>query len=194
MHWSRLQEVLNWKQRAWKTISNSSVLHKCWRMRMDCGSLISSSGCTHKLEHTYRDTHTTMDGEQKGDTRSVPRLFLLFPPFFLCISVNFTLNQTFHNSTSIFFLFFLSKHHFFFVILSYFCYKTCTGCLEQQQKYNIQFICNFICLIIINSLSESSWSFSSFWLFQVHGPKWPRVHLGVGGLEGWGVGRVQINT
>lgn len=37
------------------------------RMRMDWGSLISSSGSTHKLEHTYTDTHTAMDGEQKGD-------------------------------------------------------------------------------------------------------------------------------
>lgn len=48
----------------------------------------------------------------------------------------------------------MSQHHFFktqnfFCYLSYFCYKTFTGCLEQQQKYNIQFICHFFSLMRI---------------------------------------------
>ena len=33
------------------------------------------------------------------------------------------------------------------VIYLIFCYKTCTGCLEQQQKYNIQFYMQFVCII-----------------------------------------------
>lgn len=67
------------------------------------------------------------------------RVFLGSPPI--------SLNQTSDNSASI-----LSKHIFSCYLSYFFCYKTCTGCLEQQQKYNIQFICNFFHLIIINSL------------------------------------------
>lgn len=65
--------------------------------------------------------------------------FLTFPTSSFVLF--FAQNQTFHNSTSV-----LSKHHFFsLVIYLIFCYKTCTGCLEQQQKYNIQLLCNFSC-------------------------------------------------
>lgn len=101
------------------------------------------------------------------------------PPLFSFLLISLKWNESNISQQHFHFL----KTPFFFCYLSYFCYKTCTGCLEQQQKYNIQFICNFFCLIIINLSGESSWSFSSFWLFQVHCPKWPIVHLGVGGVR-----------
>lgn len=83
--------------------------------------------------------HIITDESNHGWYSSLP--FYFFPSSLpSSFSDNFTLNQTFHNDTPI-----LSKHHFFcFVIYLIFCYKTCTGCLEQQQKYNIQFICNFV--------------------------------------------------
>lgn len=134
------------------------------------GSLISRLDGTQQLKHTYGKLtiQTTLFGEkvrcycQYSYPRwcsTLPPYFLTFPllPYFLLLSIiiffSFALNQTVHNSMSI-----LSKH-FSFVIYLIFCYKTCTGCLEQQQKYNIQ-LCNFLCLIIINSIGESSWSFS----------------------------------
>lgn len=151
------------------------------RMKMDWGSLISSSGGTHADLNTPTQTLTQQWTESKratchyqesnhGCCSSLPLYLQTFPPIvslLVLLPANITLNQTFHNNTSIF-----VKTPFFFCYLSYFCYKTCTGCLEQQQKYNIQFICNFFCLIFINSLGESSWSFASFWLFQVHCPKY----------------------
>lgn len=38
---------------------------------------------------------------------------------------------------------FVKTPFFSLVIYLIFRYKTCTGCLEQQQKYNIQLLCNF---------------------------------------------------
>lgn len=135
------------------------------RMRMDRGSSISSSSDTHKLEHTYTDTHNNGQraaGQRlnRGCSTSLPLSLLIshhlsFPPL---LSVNLTLNRSLkHFTTTLPFC-----QNTFFLLLSYFCYKTCTGCLEQQQKYNIQFVCNFLCLIIINLWGESSWSFCSF--------------------------------
>lgn len=166
------------------------------RVRMNWGSLISNL-----LKHTYTDTHTTMDKEQKGcgcrsdlNTITSGLTIAVIYLFFYISSLSFSLSSFFTLLISLWSN--ISQRHFhfvktpfFFCYLSYFCYKTCTGCLEQQQKYNIQFICNLFCLIIINSLAESSWSFSSIWLFQVHCPKWSIVHLGVGrGVRGGGRG------
>lgn len=109
----------------------------------------------HRLEHTYTDTHTQWTESKRatchyqqsnhGCCSCLPLYLQTFPPIvslLVLLPANITLNQTFHNNTSIF-----VKTPFFFCYLSYFCYKTCTGCLEQQQKYNIQFICNFFCNI-----------------------------------------------
>lgn len=112
---------------------------------------------------------------------STSLLSLLFLPSLLFLCFLLISLRVKHFTTA----FPFCQNTIFLVILSYFCYKTCTGCLEQQQKYNIQFICNFFCLIIINSLGESSWSFSSVWLFQVQCPKWPEIHSGVGGGAGY---------
>lgn len=168
------------------------------RVRMNWGSLISNL-----LKHTYTDTHTTMDKEQKGcgcrsdlNTITSGLTIAVIYLFFYISSLSFSLSLSSFFTLLISLWSNISQRHFhfvktpfFFCYLSYFCYKTCTGCLEQQQKYNIQFICNLFCLIIINSLAESSWSFSSIWLFQVHCPKWSIVHLGVGrGVRGGGRG------
>lgn len=99
-------------------------------MRMDLGSLIASSGGTHKLEHTYTVTCTAMDGDQKG----LPAVFSALPPYIPSNLASSFAPCKFHFESNI------SQQHFHFVkthfscYLSYFCYKTCTGCLEQQQK------------------------------------------------------------
>lgn len=137
----------------WKTISNRSVL-QCFR---DWGSL-----------HTPTHTHDR-DGERN---RPISGLIMDVVCLFPC-SLPFISLKLFHV---------IKKSTIFHVIYHIFRYKTCTGCLEQQQKYNIQFIiCHFFSLIIINSIGESSWSLS-LWLFGVLGPKWPVSHPG--GLQG----------
>lgn len=116
-----------------------------------------------KLTHTNAHTYDR-DGEKNSTTSALiaddVRLFPCSLPF---ISL-----QTFY--------FVKKKSTILHVIYHIFRYKTCTGCLEQQQKYNIQFIiCHFFSLIIINSIGESSWRLS-LWLFGVLSPKWPASH------------------
>lgn len=99
-----------------------------------------------------------------------------------------SLDQTSHDSTPIF-----VKTQFFLLFIIFFCYKTCTGCLEQQQKYNIQFICNFFhSMIIDSSWVDPYWS-SVFCLIvpkskkvpeMVSDPFWALVVQ-----RGWGVRR-----
>lgn len=88
------------------------------------------------------DTHTTMDRDQ------MEQVVALFTPCkgFSWLSTDFTESNIWQQRVH------FVKTHFFLLFIIFFCYKTCTGCLEQQQKYNIQFICNFFHLIIINSL------------------------------------------
>ena len=110
MHSSGLQEVLSWKQCAWKTISNSSVLHKCslcwgWEWIAWRKLNIQFRWRTQTWTHLHRHSHNN-GRRAKGRhvitsslTMGVVPLYLLTFPL---LPVNFTLNQTFHNSTSIF--------------------------------------------------------------------------------------------
>lgn len=70
---------------------------------------------------------------------TLPPYFLTFPLLPLSFSSleikHFTTARPFCQNTIFFSL----------VIYLIFRYKTCTGCLEQQQKYNIQLLCNFSC-------------------------------------------------
>lgn len=131
-----VQEVLTWCD--WKTICFRSVLHKLPLSRWwDWGSL-----------HTQIHKHATGTESETGRSAVWSQMLSVFShaPF-----------RSIHSSRSM-----LTKNaQFFHVIYHIFRYKTCTGCLEQQQKYNIQFIiCHFFSLIIINSIGESSWSLS----------------------------------
>lgn len=130
-----VQEVL--RRCNWKTISKRSVLQKlplCWEQ--DWGSL-------HTNVHT-RQGRRAKQGDQWSD-RGCCLSFPTLPP------IHFTQAVQCRQK----------KSTIFHVIYHIFRYKTCTGCLEQQQKYNIQFIiCHFFSLIIINSIGESSWSLS----------------------------------
>lgn len=152
-----MQEVLT--RCDWKTICNRSVLQKlplCWVWYW--GSL-----------HTQMHKHAT--GKESKTGRSVVWSQMLSV-------LSYAPSRSFHSSCSML----TKKSTIFHVIYHIFRYKTWTGCLEQQQKYNIQFIiCHFFRLIIINSIGESSWSWS-LWLFSVLGPKWPVSHPG--GLQG----------
>lgn len=136
------------------------MLHKRSRTRMDRGSLIYPvQVCTNKLgTHLHRHSHKQWTESKRATcspTMGVLHLFLSTSPqphpplphlpssFFPLVSLRIK-----HFTTALPFC----QNTIFSCYLSYFCYKTCTGCLEQQQKYNIQFICNFsFVLIIINS-------------------------------------------
>lgn len=86
-------------------ISNSSVLHRCslcWQWEW----IGVASGGTHTLTHLHRHSHNN-GRRAKGrhvttsSLRIISSSWLLLYSLFL-LSVNFTLNQTFHNNTSIF--------------------------------------------------------------------------------------------
>lgn len=150
---------------------------------------------------THSHTHThAMDKDHLGQQLSRLSIFVgppqpHFPPT-PQTSEGFrhplwiSLDQTSHDSTPIF-----VKTQFFLLFIIFFCYKTCTGCLEQQQKYNIQFICNFFrSMIIDSSWVDPYWS-SVFCLIVPMSkkfPKWSPIHFGRcwcgedGGAEGMG--------
>lgn len=146
-----VQEVLRWCN--WKTIRNRSVLQNCL-----CVEYETEEAYTHKRTHIWQGRRKKQH-DQCSDRGWCPS-FPMLP------AVHFTPDV----------LFCQKKSTILHVIYHIFRYKTCTGCLEQQQKYNIQFIiCHFFSLIIINSIGESSWRLS-LWLFGVLSPKWPASH------------------
>lgn len=107
------------------------------RMRMDSGKL--------NIEfkwHTKTLTHLQwVDHSEETQTNGVQ---LFYPTswlscFFLCPFLRSKSNISQQHVR------FVKTPFFSLVIYLIFCYKTCTGCLEQQQKYNIQLLCNFSC-------------------------------------------------
>lgn len=85
--------------------------------------------------------------------------------------------------------YFVKTPFFSFCYLSFFRYKTCTGCLEQQQKYNIQIYMQFP--LFNNQLVR--WILLEFPFLlivpRLQSPKWPEVLL-----LAMSMGEVQINT
>lgn len=103
---------------------------------------------------TPKHGHTHNDGQRSNGASSwtISLSYSIPPSFPFLQGFSFALHQ-FHWIKHLTTARPFCQNTFFSCYLSYFfCYKTCTGCLEQQQKYNIQFICNFFHLIIINSL------------------------------------------
>lgn len=118
---------------------------------MDHGSLVTCSGGQRSAPmDTQSHTHNGQGTSGAAVEPFVDLTHLLFsqPARFVVALRGFLRIK--HLTTA---LPFLSKHNFSCYLSYFFCYKTCTGCLEQQQKYNIQFICNFFHSMII----DSSW-------------------------------------
>lgn len=140
-----LQEVSRWCN--WKTISNRSVVASVASEVAFCVEYETG------VAHTCTQTHTQQRSESKTG-RSVTwsgmlSVFPMFPPV--------------HVTP------FCQKSTIFLVIYHIFHYKTCTGCLEQQQKYNIQFIiCHFFSF---NNHQFNRWILLKFISLIVWGPR-----------------------
>ena len=132
---------------------------------MRCLYLAFGTNLLHRLTHTHKRTHahrhtdtytyTYTHSNAKVVNKGVGVWASLFFPFIHAFTNLLPVSRsaqkkTFQTTLPRFF----SKDIFcsFHVSLSYFRYKTCTGCLEQQQKYNIQFICNFKVFFLCFSL------------------------------------------
>lgn len=203
MDLSGLQEVLSWKK---KLPGRWLVTVQCFTNALHVGNENGSEKRNiqfrwHTQTWTHLHTHSHNNGRRaKGQRVTSSSLTMGVVHLFLSTS--------WHSSSSLFFLGFLLislwiKHFttalpfcqntFFLLLFIVFLLQNMYRLFRTTTKIQYPILCNFFCLIIINSLGESSLSFSSFWLFQAHCPKWPTVHVGAGGGRGL-AGKVQINT
>lgn len=155
---------------------------------MDWGSLISSSSGTHKVwAHLHRRSHNNGRREKRATCYyQLSNRDCCSPhPHLLSSSASWWFHRDSNISQQ---HFHFVKTPFFLVIYRIFCYKTSTGCLEQQQKYNIQFICNFFSLIIVKFIG---WILLEF-VFLLIVPS-PLSQMASSPSGCWWGGRVQIN-